>query len=106
MLDAQRVTMELIGELKGIVERVRSRSSDLADQIQRAATSVALNLAEGRGRTGPDRRRVFRIASAEAQEVKVALEVAAAWGYVDADAIATAVALADRIGAMTYRLAT
>ena len=105
MLDAQRVSMELIEVLREIVARVRTGSPDLADQVRRAATSVALNLAEGTRRQGRDKKRVYRIAAAEAQELKAALAVAAAWGDVDAERIAAVLALAERLGAMTYRLA-
>ena len=104
MLDAQQVTLELITALRAIVEEVRTRSPELAEQLRRAATSVALNLAEGTRRGGRDKRRVYRIAAAEAQEVKTALGVAAAWGYVAPDSLAPALALAERVGAMTYRL--
>ena len=104
MLDAQQVTLELITVLRSVVEEVRTRSPDLAEQIRRAATSVALNLAEGTRRGGRDKKRVYRIAAAETQEVKTALGVAAAWGYVTPATIAPALALAERVGAMTYRL--
>jgi four helix bundle protein len=80
MLDAQKVAMELIEGLREIVARVRTGSPDLADQMRRAATSVALNLAEGTRRQGRDKKRVYRIAAAETQELKAALTVAAAWG--------------------------
>ena len=102
MLDAQKVAMELIEGLREVVARTRP---DLADQIRRAATSVALNLAEGTRRQGRDKKRVYRIAAAEAQELKTALAVAAAWGDVEAERIAAVLALAERLGAMTYRLA-
>ena len=46
MLDAQKVAMELIEGLREVVGRVRTGSPDLADRMRRAATSVALNLAE------------------------------------------------------------
>jgi hypothetical protein len=56
-------------------------------------------------RQGRDKKRVYRIAAAEAQELKTALTVAAAWGDVEAERIAAVLALAERLGAMTYRLA-
>ena len=98
MLDAQKVAMELIEGLREIVARVRTGSPDLADQMRRAATSVALNVAEGTRRQGRDKKRVYRIAAAEAQELKTALTVAAAWGDVEAERIAAVLALAERLG--------
>ncbi|KAB2911602.1 MAG: four helix bundle protein [Kofleriaceae bacterium] len=50
-------------------------------RVQRAASSVALNLAESRGRAGGDRRRHIQIAAGSAFEVQGALDVAAAWGW-------------------------
>ena len=119
MLDAQLLVLDLIRTLRPLVERMRVTQPDLAKQLVRAANGVGLNLAEGFGRYGADKRRVYRLASAEAKEVKAALEIAAAevhevraalevalaWGLVAAPAIAPAQALADRVGRVTYALA-
>ena len=105
MLDAQGLVLDLIRALRPVVDDVGGRSSDLAEQIRRAATSVALNLAEGVRRSGRDKKRAYRIAAAEAQEVRAALEVAVAWGFVDDDAVTSARAIADRVGRVTYALA-
>ena len=105
MLDAQQLILDLIRALRDLVDRLRVLDPDLARQIVRAATSVALNLAEGTRRAGKDRRRAYRIAAGEAQEVRAAIEVAAAWGLVDEAALAAVRALADRVGAITHALA-
>ena len=47
-------------------------------------SAIALNLCEGVRRTGRDKKRAYRIAAAESQEVRV---------------------LADRVGRVTYALA-
>jgi four helix bundle protein len=50
----------------------------LADQLNRAAVSIAANLAEGNGRfTKPDRKPFFAIARGSAQECVPLLELAA-----------------------------
>jgi four helix bundle protein len=77
--DAYEVSLELIGELKGIVGRVKVRDGDLARQMRRAASSVALNLREGLRRAGGDRLHCWRIAAGSVDEVVAALEVAVAW---------------------------
>ncbi|MBE7448307.1 MAG: four helix bundle protein [Kofleriaceae bacterium] len=59
-------------------------------------------MAEAGGRARRDRVRVLRIAAGEAREVRAALAVAAAWGYVDAAEIAPADAVADRLGGVLY----
>jgi four helix bundle protein len=98
------VAVELIRGLTAPVERVTRHDADLARQIRRAASSVPLNLAEARKRTGRDRTHLFRVAAGSAAEVRTALQVAEAWGYVQPVTIAEPLELLDRIGAMTWRL--
>jgi four helix bundle protein len=105
MLDAQLLVLDLIRALRPLCEQIARQSADLADQLRRAATSVMLNLGEGVRRTGRDKTRAYRIAAAEAQEVRIALEAAVAWGWVDDAAVAAARALADRVARVTYALA-
>ena len=105
MLDAQFLALDLIRALRPLCEQIARQAADLTDQLRRAATSVALNLGEGVRRTGRDKKRAYRIAAAEAQEVRIALEAAVAWGWVDDVAVAAARALADRVARVTYALA-
>ena len=51
-----------------------------------------------------DRLQHCRIASGSAEESKVALEVAVACGYVDTTEVESALALLDRVLAVTWRL--
>lgn len=56
----------------------------LADQLNRAALSIATNLAEGNGRfTKPDRKHFFMIARGSVQECVPILEVALRRGLLD-----------------------
>ncbi len=60
------------------------------DQLDRASTSIVLNLAEGNGKfTAPDRCRFFDIARGSALECAAALDVLAAKGRCDSAVIAT-----------------
>lgn len=79
---AYQVALELVTELRPVVEVVAKHDSNLADQMKRAATSVLLNLAEGQRRVAGNKRRAFEIAHGEAREVLGCLDCAAAWGYV------------------------
>ena len=56
-----------------LLDAVRPLNPKLADQIDRASTSVLFNLAEGNRRTGYDKLRLFRYAEGSAAELEVAL---------------------------------
>ena len=89
-LVAYEVAIDLVKDLRPIVERISRHDSNLADQMKRAATSVVLNLAEGQRRAAGNKRRAFEIAHGEAREVLGCLDCAAAWGYVEDAALARA----------------
>jgi four helix bundle protein len=58
----------------------------LADQLNRAALSIAANIAEGNGRfTKPDRKNFFGIARGSVQECVPLLEPAARQGLLETD---------------------
>ena len=94
----------MVRELKPVVEAVGRKDKPLADQLRRAATSVPLNIAEGKGRSGNDRLHHFRVAAGSAREVQAALQVAEGWGHLEAAAAAPALTEADRVLAMLWRL--
>ncbi len=78
--------------------------SDLANQLRRAAASIALNFAEGCGRTGPrDRARFFGIARASANEVSMIFDVARASDIIDDPLCARGKDLCDHLGAMLFK---
>jgi four helix bundle protein len=99
------VALEAIEALLPVVARVRRRDRDLADQLQRALSSVALNAAEGNRSQGGNRRARFSTAAGSNSEARAALRVAVAWGYVGARDIEAGEARLDRVAAMLYRLA-
>ena len=104
MFHAQTIAYEFIAAVRPIVVALELRDRNLADQLRRAATSAALNLAEGNCRAGRDRVARFRIASGECAEAVAALRIAVALGCVGDDAIGEALGLADRLCAMLWRL--
>ena len=101
---AYEVAIELVKALREPVGVVKTQDRNLADQMQRAATSVVLNIAEGRERAGKDRIQHYRIALGSTSEVGAALDVARAWRYLDEASAAAAVALVDRVRAILWRL--
>ena len=92
----------LVSALRPVLGQLKKSDRALADQLRRATSSVVLNIAEGNRRSGQDRVQFFRIAAGSAAEVRAALEVAAAWGMIDA--APTAEAELDRVLAMLWRL--
>ncbi len=97
--------LDLIRTLAPLCRTLTRHDPKLDDQIRRAATSVANNLAEGQARVGRDRRHLARVAYASAAEVAASLRVAVAWGYVTDDDVAAALAKLDRVRALTWGLA-
>ncbi len=92
-----RLSLELVRLLRPVVDRL---DGDVGRQLRRAGTSVVLNLAEGNGRSGRDRKRFFRIAKGSLGEVEAALLVSVAWGQLRESDICEAAECADGVGAM------
>jgi four helix bundle protein len=103
-LHVATVSIELIQLLRPLVERIRQRDRSLADQLVRAASSIALNVAEGERGLGGNKRARFHSAAGSAREALMALRVAAAWGYVSAESTREAEARLDRVSAMLWKL--
>jgi four helix bundle protein len=102
MLVAYTVALDLIRALRPVVTQLRQYSPEAADQVERAASSIVHNLAEGDRRHGRDPRRFFDMAHGSAGEIRGALDVADAWGWqVDSE---QARALLDRELALLWGL--
>src|SRR5882672_11502612 len=97
-------SIELIAQLVEPAAVLQRHDRDLANQLRRAASSISLNIAEGRRRGGKDQPYHFRVAAGSAEETRACLHVAAGWGYLDAASTATPLATLDRVAAMLYRL--
>ena len=96
--DAIRGIAPILTELKG-------RDCDLADQIRRATVSIVLNLEEGSWKSGKDRLNRYRIAAGSAAEVRAALRVAAAFGYVRQELVIGPIGSLDQMLAIVWRIA-
>ncbi len=64
-----------------LVAAMQRKDRDLASQLRRALSSIALNLAEGFGCSAGNRRLRFETALGSLKEAQMALRIAVAWGY-------------------------
>jgi four helix bundle protein len=104
MFEVYEVSKQSIRELRPLLQSVQQHDRDLARQMRRAGSSVLLNIAEGWRRLGRDRRQHYVIAAGSNAEVRAALDVCEALGYLDTETYASVDALLDRVAAMLYRL--
>lgn len=74
-LNVYQRSRQFVAWTTGVLERIPAKLS-ARDQIERASTSIPLNIAEGNGRyTAPDRCRFFDTARGSALECAAALDV-------------------------------
>jgi four helix bundle protein len=90
------VVLELVRRLSPVIRLLRSRSSVLAEQMERALISVPLNVAEGAYSRGKNRQARFQSAAASARETLACLETAEAMGFIGP--------LEPELGAMLHRI--
>jgi len=103
-LIAYSTALDAAGMTNGLLQRVPAPLKCLAEQLVRASSSVAANLAEGHGRCGRDRMHHWRIAYASAKEVDCHLRLLVRAGAVDRRRAATELRLFDEVRAMTWPL--
>ncbi len=101
---ALEIALSMIGSLRAPLAKIARHDRDLARQVRKAAASVALNLGEGRRRSGGDRLHLWRVAGGSADETRIALLIAVAWAYIDQDEVAEALGLLDSLLAITWKL--
>ena len=104
MFDALDRSLKVLEQLPPIETAIRRRNAGLAKQLVRAAESVALNLAEGRGRRDGDQRRHYEMASGSAGELTAALRIAQLRSYITREQHDTIDADLDRVRAMLFQL--
>jgi four helix bundle protein len=105
-LDVYRAAIEFICIADEVVERLLRGRGYLADQLQRAATSIVLNIAEGAGEFIPgDKVRFYRMAKRSATECAAILDVARVRELVDPTQLRVGREFLLRIVSMLVRMA-
>jgi four helix bundle protein len=104
-LDVYRRSIEYLAVAVRIGGQLGRGHADLRDQLQRASTSIPLNIAEASGRTGAaDRARYHAIARGSALECGAIIDVLCVLGVVGAREAHHAKSLLSRIVAMLTKL--
>jgi four helix bundle protein len=101
---AHEKALDAAGIAIRLAMRVPAPLRSIADQAIRSASSVAANLAEGRGRSGRDRLHFYRIAYASAKEVDSHLRLLVRAGVVNGPQAERALATYDEVRAVTWCL--
>jgi four helix bundle protein len=83
MLRIYTTVRDVLRALRPVVAAIEAHDRDLARQLRRAASSVALNVSEGSGCNGGTRRERYRNALGSARETGACIDVALAFGYVE-----------------------
>ena len=83
MLRIYDVILEALQLLRPVIVEIEKHDRDLARQLRRAATSMALNCCEGSGSRGGTRRERYDNALGSARETGGCVDSARALGYVE-----------------------
>jgi len=82
-LDVYKVALDFLMTANDVVEGLPKGRAYLADQLNRAAVSIVLNIAEGAGEFSPaDKARFYRIARRSATESAACLDIGRKLGVV------------------------
>ena len=100
MLRIYGVMLEVVREVRPVLEGIAKRDAGLADQMRRALQSVVLNTAEGMGSRGGNRRMRYSSALGSMREVVACIDVGSVLGYVDRPSPAVANRFAHVIGTL------
>jgi four helix bundle protein len=83
MLRIYSTILWVLAGLRPVIAAIEVHDRDLARQLRRAASSIALNVGEGSGSHGGTRRERYRNALGSARETGACLDVAVALGYLE-----------------------
>jgi four helix bundle protein len=104
-LDVYQTAVDWVSLAQDIAHTLPRGSGTLADQLQRAAASITLNIAEGAGEfSGAEKARFYRIAKRSATECAAVLDVAKRRQSIDERLYAQGRSLLLRIVGMLVKL--
>jgi four helix bundle protein len=83
MLKVYETILEVLRMLRPVIAQIEAHDRDLARQLKRASSSMALNVSEASGSSGGTRRERYRNALGSARESGACIDVALTWGYVE-----------------------
>ena len=84
-LDVYRDSLEFLGVATRLASSLGRTQAELADQLQRAAMSVPLNIAEGSGKFTRDATRYYIIARGSALECAAIMDVLETLALIDSN---------------------
>ena len=102
--DLLEFSLHTIRLVRPLCEAIARKDRDLASQVRRAMSSVALNLAEGFGNARGNERLRLESARGSLYEAQAGVRVAVAWGILSEEQVAEALAAIDRLGGRVYGL--
>ncbi len=88
-----------------LVEAIQRKDRDLASQVRRAISSIALNAAEAQGNAAGNSRLRFESALGSLYEAQAGLRLAVAWGYISQPNASEVLSSMNRLGGRVYGLA-
>ena len=103
-LQVHEMAITIIEALAPLAPLVARHDRDLASQLRRAASSMALNIAESEYSDPGNRRARLFTAAGSTNESRSALRVAVAWGYLPAERATDVLARLDQVMAILWRL--
>jgi len=104
-LTVYQVSIEFVAWAGDLIESV-TRKAAVKDQLDRASTSISLNIAEGNGKSSlPDRKRFFEVSRGSALECAACLDIFVARKFVTEETIRDGKVMLTRIVSMLYKLA-
>jgi four helix bundle protein len=105
-LDVYKIAIDLVALVDEVVSALPRGRGYIADQLQRAATSVPLNIADGAGEFTPaDKARFYRMAKRSATECAAIFDVCRRLQLVDTQRIDAARDLLLRVVSMLIQMA-